>query len=236
MSWNWSWSTPRYPPPWCLPFCCVCRAACFHVQGPSDSSGLSERNFFFGGVVLESLLWMLNNSICAKKKEKKDINSLKLLVRMHWAGIKSELFCVNRYCVVLLQAISFPPSQPCWGRGEKQIRPCSIFICPWLYGSGSTQEMQEMQMSLFVAVFVLNQTTRRLAGAPVSFLHPLHLQPPHLLEHNLPVYLATNIFHITHAVAHCLNNHNMAASLTKELLGWVILEHFTCWSWVGLKS
>lgn len=46
-----------------------------------------------------------------------DINSWELLVRVHWAGIKSQFFCLKRECVVLPQAISFPPSYitlPCW--------------------------------------------------------------------------------------------------------------------------
>lgn len=47
-----------------------------------------------------------------------DINSLQLLVRAYWAGIKSQFFCLRRACVAPPQAILFPPSYitlPCWG-------------------------------------------------------------------------------------------------------------------------
>lgn len=61
--------------------------------------------------ILESLNWMSNNNCCG------NINSLNLLVRVYWAGEKSQFLWLKRACVALPQAISFPPSYitlPCW--------------------------------------------------------------------------------------------------------------------------
>lgn len=125
-------------PPRCLRFCCLrarsCVFPCFH---PADSSSLRCAFFFWKGPPRDPRTGCRTTAF-VQKKNQKDINSLKLLVSVHWAGtnhnssvsIDPVLFYYRQYHFLL--------HGPAEG-GEKQTRPRSIFICPWFYGSGCVQ-------------------------------------------------------------------------------------------------
>lgn len=139
---------PRTRPPVLLP-------ACFRVSMfPSIRVLKSEMCIFLKGPPSDPHTECRTTAFVQRKK--KDINSLKLLVSVHWAGGRNHnssvsvdplLFYYRQYHFLL--------HGPAEG-GKKQTRPRSVFICPWFYGSGCVQQMLEMQLSSFGAVFVLN--------------------------------------------------------------------------------
>lgn len=151
------WNGPNGPPPplhlsmfpstWLrghvstpsVQWCCLSCAFVFESGPPWDTAQDVEQRHLYDN----------NNNNNNNKKKQKDINSLKLLVRVHWSGIKSQFFCLNRSCVVLLQAISLPPSQPCWGREKANNTPLnfhlSLILQLWVHAvdAGDAAELTE---------------------------------------------------------------------------------------------
>lgn len=119
-------------------WCCLGCAFVFESGPPWDTAQDVEQRHLYN-----------NNNNHNNKKKQKDINSLKLLVRVYWSGIKSQFFCLNRSCVVLLQAISLPPSQPCWGREKANNTPLnfhlSLILQLWVHAvdAGDAVELTE---------------------------------------------------------------------------------------------